>query len=202
MALPEFPLTPINKILTEKTGTTVQIYHESDPVDPISRRAFSHVALLDNSLDCEAELLDAQYSQSGTLDDAVKAFFKQKGLNFNDQLWLPIYASNSGSDGYNVVHYDFNAHWWDGFVGIIYSSKAKVREHFGIKKVDSSVKYKTNQHYIRYIGMIKDYLNGQVFQVNILKKGQWIDGMDSVYPDEIDSKVTKLLKRQKEIACA
>jgi len=81
--------------------------------------------------------------------------------DIQDSILLPVYLL--GHSGRSVSTTPFNDKWDSGQVGIIYVSRAKVREEYGVKRITKDTAEKVRGVLRSEIEALNQYLNGEVY---------------------------------------
>jgi hypothetical protein len=91
--------------------------------------------------------------------------------NENICIILPVYMYDHSGITINTT--GFSCPWDSGRIGFIFVSKEKVREWFGVKRIDSKLRDRVKDYLVSEIDTYDKYLTGSVYGYKITKK---VDG--------------------------
>lgn len=113
-------------------------------------------------------------------DLAYKIFGKTA---FDDNVIVPVYRYEHGNVSYNTYRI---CEWDSGLVGLLYASKEKIRQEYGVKRVSKNLEAKVCELLTSELETFSKWASGEVYNVHLMADGEHITGISSVY--DIDDK--------------
>lgn len=101
---------------------------------------------------------------------------------FNDYIALPLYLYDHS--GISLSTSSFSCRWDSGKVGYIYISKDKVREEYGVKRINDKLKERVLSVLENEIKTFDMYVSGEVYGFEILDEdGEVVDSCYGFFGD-------------------
>jgi len=130
------------------------------------------------------DLKNANQDSAGYLfknnQELMDAFYGLK-----DIICLPLYLFDHS--GITMKTTPFSCPWDSGWVGLIYITKAKIREEYGWKVITKERADKIREHLTAEVKTYDQYLTGEVYVYEVFNKdGKEIDSCGGYYGDDFD----------------
>jgi hypothetical protein len=107
----------------------------------------------------------------------------QEIADSKDYISLPVYMYDHGGITINTT--GFSCPWDSGQLGIIFVSKEKVKEEYGVKRISSKMYKRIEQYLKNEVATYDQYLRGDVYYYVIKDEdGEIVDSCGGFYGEE------------------
>lgn len=162
----------------EYKGYTIKIFPEEMADNPREWDNLGTMVCFHNrySLGDKHDLIKENFN---SWDEVAAHLIKEQGAF----ILLPLYLyDHSGISMSTILTYPYNDRWDSGQVGIIYITRDKIRQEYGVKHVSQKLADKVKQYLVNEVKTYDQYLRGDVICFVIEDAdGESIDSCGGIY---------------------
>lgn len=166
------------KTFTLSNGKTINIVNDTNPESP---REWENLG----TMVCFHKIynLGDEHSYRSDDFDSWDELKKQIENNEGECIFLPLYLYDHSGITMNTT--GFSCRWDSGQVGLIYVSKKKVREEFGVKRITKKLLDGVLGYLVGEVETYDQYIRGDVYKFKVYdSEGELIDSCGGFYSDD------------------
>ena len=167
------------KTFTLSNGKTINIVYDTNPESPREWDNLGTMVCFHNRYN-----LGDEHSYRSDDFDSWDELKKQIVSDEGECIFLPLYLYNHS--GITMRTTSFSCRWDSGQVGLIYISKKKVREEYGVKRITKKLLDRVLGYLIGEVETYDQYLRGDVYGFELLdSEGNKIDSCYGFFGNDI-----------------